>query len=193
MTFEVARLQLLLRAAPGQVRNAVNSRIIMAVATTAALPIAISSVPSAHTAFDAWLNLRPCVHVTLEASLNLLWLLLAVTLFLRWASTAKHPCRVSGSLSLLFGLALLFPVISANDDVAELELINDAMTAQSFTTVFKNDKQITASAELSATAPQPLPVAISPILALDLITAPPATISVSAPGETTGNHSPPLC
>ncbi len=50
--------------------------------------------------------------------------------------------RVSGFVSLFFVLVLLFPVVSANDDLAQFELINDAKTSQSIVVDLKSHIQI---------------------------------------------------
>ena len=178
------------------VRKVVKDRLIVSGLALAAVPLVIYSVPWTHTAVEAALDLRPWVHMTLEASLDLLWVLLTVGAFVHWAAPRgnRRRTQLSGLVSLVFVLSLLFPVISANDDLAQLDLINDAKTSQLITASLKSNKQLSGSAGLLA-----LPVAaayqLAPSLSLasEFIPEPARPASVATPGDTTGNHSPPLC
>lgn len=180
-----------------EVRNTTKDRLVIGGLMLVALPIVISSLPWAHRAFEAWLDLRRWAHVTIE-SLNLLWLFVALAAFFQWVSprikSYRNRLPLSGLVSLIFALALLFPVISANDDVAELELINDAVTSRSLATVFKSDKQLHTVAGLPDALPGTLSqFTFSVSLDSEFVAEPAFTLSVAIPGETTGNHSPPLC
>ncbi|MFI5087585.1 MAG: hypothetical protein ACHP7I_04265 [Terriglobales bacterium] len=178
------------------VRNAVKDRLIISGVALAALPLVIFSVPWTHTAVKAALDLRPWVHMTLEASLNLLWVLLTVGAFVHWAApgSSRRRTQLAGLVSLVFVVSLLFPVISANDDLAQLDLINDAKTSQLITASLKSNKQLPGSTVLlglpAAAASQ---VAPSLPLASEFIPEPAHSASVATPGDATGNHSPPLC
>lgn len=194
MSSEVGRLQPLAAAVPRTVRNAVRDRLVIGALVLAVLPIVISSVPWAHAASEAWLDLRPWAHVTLEASLNLLWLGVAVAAFLQWALPGgRRRVHVSGVISLIFALALLFPVISANDDLADLELINDAATSQAIATIVKSSKQLHTPTILRDACPEIAPqFAFSLFLAPESVAEAASALSVVTPGGATGNHSPPL-
>jgi hypothetical protein len=177
------------------VRHVVKDRVIISGAIVAALPFAVGSVPWAHTLLEASVNLRPWVHITLEASLNLLWVLLTVGAFVHWVAPggSRRRTQLSGLVSLVFVLSLLFPVISVNDDLAQLDLINDAKTSQLNTASLESNKQLPGSAGVLG-----LPVAaasqLAPSLPLasEFISEPAHPASVATPGDTTGNHSPPL-
>jgi hypothetical protein len=122
--------------------------------------------------------------------------LLTVGAFVHWAAPGSNGRRsqLSGLVSLIFVLSLLFPVISANDDLAQLVLINDAKTSQLITASLESNKQLPGSAVLlglpAALASQSVP---SLPLASEFIPEPARPASVAIPGDTTGNHSPPLC
>jgi hypothetical protein len=178
------------------VRKPVKDRLIISGLALAAVPLVIYSVPWTHTAVEAALNLRPWAHMTLEVSLNLLWVLLTVGAFVHWAApgSSRRRTQLSGLVSLVFVLSLLFPVISANDDLAQLDLINDAKTSQLITASLESNKQLPSSAGVLG-----LPVAaasqLAPFLPLasEFIPEPARPASVATPGDTTGNHSPPFC
>jgi hypothetical protein len=177
------------------VRNLVQDRLIAIGAVIAALPFLICSVPWAHKAIEDVLQLCPMAHLTLEACLNVLWALIALGAFVRWIAlrNSGRRSRLSGFISLTFVLALLFPVISANDDLAQFDLINDAKTSQSITVDLKNHIQLSNS-----------PVALRPPVASDAVLTsfsplhveliesahPPGAVIL---GDSTANHSPPLC
>ena len=180
-------------AVPRQVRRVAKDRLIIGGVLIAILPLTLSTVPWVHKAFDEWFDLLPWAHLTLEASLNLLWVLLSVIAVLRWSSPSgrRNRRRLAALVPLSFVLALLFPVISANDDLAQQALINDAMSAKSLSATFKADKQLHNCGEVSpprrSASPRPVygPAECIPQAALNQ--------SVATPGEATGNHSPPIC
>jgi len=164
-------------------RKSIKGRLTITGLVLAGLPFLIYSVV--------------CAHITFETSLNLFWALLAVGAFVYWAARVDRPrAHTSGIVGLVFILSLLFPVISANDDLAQLDLINDAKTSQAIASSIETDKQQRASV-----GPLGLPAlaAVSvhpPLLALltsEFIFAPAHAGWVATPGDTTGNHSPPLC
>lgn len=166
-------------------RNPLKDRLIITALVFAALPFVKGPV--------AW------AHVTLEASLNLLWVLLAFGAFVRWVAPGGRRYRLHppGLISLVFVLLLLFPVISANDDLVQLDLINDAHTSQCTTTSLKNDKQLTGWAGLlgSPAVPAVKVHSFLPFLPLtsDFVFEPVPAAWVAIPGNATGNHSPPIC
>jgi len=161
------------------VNNALKDRLIMTALVFAALPFVKGPV--------AW------EHVTLETFLNLLWVLLAFGAIVRWVSPDRRRCRhAPGLVSLVFVLSLLFPVISANDDLVQLDLINDAETSQCAAASFKTDKQLPGSAVV--TGPPAVPeIKINPLhpISSQFVFEPLPAVSVTIPGGTTGNHSPP--
>jgi hypothetical protein len=180
------------------VRKSVRDRLIISGVIVGTLLFANCSVAWAHAALEASLDLSPWAHMTLEASLNLLWLLLAIGALAPCVGPGGSKCRahLPGLISLVFIFSLLFPVISANDDLAQLELINDAKTSQSITTSLKSDKQLPRSAGLLGSPRAALAVQLASFLpgASESVSEPaPAAVSVATPGDTTGNHSPPLC
>lgn len=176
-------------------RKAVKDRLIISGVCVAALLFAIYSVAWAHTALEASLNLRPWAHMTLEASLNLLWLLSAICALAHWVGPEGSRCRahLPGIISLVFILSLLFPVISANDDLAQLDLINDAKTSQSITTSLRNEKQLHLAGLLDSSAALANPSACFLPVTTEFVSESARPASVATPGDTTGNHSPPLC
>lgn len=176
-------------------RNATKDRLIISGVVLAALPLTIASVPWTHKTAERLLDLYPWAHVTLEASLNMLWVVLAVGAFAHWtAPGSRLPCRSSGLISLVFVLALLFPVISADDDLARLDLINDIKTSHAITLNLESHSQPVSSAP-PLTFPALLASAfvVSLFLHFELVFEPARGLSVATPGATTGNHSPPLC
>ena len=181
--------------APRQVRRVAKDRLIIGGVLIAILPLTLSTVPWVHQAFDEWFELRPWAHLTVEASLNLLWVLLSLIAVLRWSSPSgrRNRRRLFALVTLIFVLALLFPVISANDDLAQQELINDAMTAKSLSATFKADKQPHSCGEVAAARPTASSCLVYAHGAAEFIPQAASNQSVARPGETTGNHSPPIC
>ena len=185
----------LLWSAPRQVRRAAKDRLIIGGVLIAILPLTLSTVPWVHKAFDESFELRPWAHLTLEASLNLLWVLLSLIALVRWSSpsSTRDRRRLFALVTLVFVLALLFPVISASDDVAQQELINDAMTVKSLSATFKADKQRHSCVEVAAAPPSDSACAVYAPGVAEFTPQPVSNQSVATPGETTGNHSPPIC
>ncbi len=183
-------------AAPYRVRKTIQDRLIMVALVLAALLFALCFVSWAHTTLEASLDLRPWAHMTLEAALNLLWGLLAFGAFLHRVAPGNSRCcaHAAGLVTLVFVLSLLFPVISANDDLAQLDLLNDAKTSQSIVNGLQSDKQLSVPGELlgSATVVALQSVSFSPG-DFGFVSEPDRAASVATPGNTTGNHSPPLC
>jgi hypothetical protein len=177
------------------VRKAVKDRLFITGAIVAALLFAICSVTWAHTALEASLDLSPWAHMTLEASLNVLWLLLAIGFLAHWVGSDGSRCRahLPGLISLVFILSLLFPVISANDDLAQLDLINNAKTSLSITTSLnKNGKQLHSAGLLDWSAALADPSVCFLPVTPEFVPKSVRPASVATPGDTTGNHSPPL-
>ena len=181
-------------ATPSTVHNAVQDRLITTGLVLAALPVLICSV--AWGQLDAALDLCPWAHMTLEASLNLLWLVLAVGSLAHWLAPERtRRCHhLHGLVTLVFVLSLLFPVISANDDLAQQELINDAKSSQSLVASLRTDKPLPGTVwVLNSAVPPTIHLAsYSPALA-DSVSEPSVAASVTVLGDATGNHSPPLC
>ncbi len=135
-------------------------------------------------------------HLTLEASLDLLWFLLSVGVFVHWAARGcgRRVSRLPGIVVLAFTLALLFPVISADDDLTQLDLINDAATSESITAALKSVKHLAGSTglpSLPAVSASRSDVCL-PVTS-ELVAESSRTPRVTTPGDVTGNHSPPLC
>jgi hypothetical protein len=177
------------------VRATIKDRLIVVGLVLATLLFVVGFVPSAHTTLEASLNLRPWAHMTLEASLNLLWVLLACCALVRWLGPAasRRCAHVRGLVTLVFVLSLLFPMISANDDLTQMDLLNDAKTSQSIVKL-QTDKHLTVLAGLLGL---PIVPAVQSAFFLPgdsgFISQDDHAASVTTPGNTTGNHSPPLC
>ncbi len=160
--------------------NALKDGRAIAGLVLVALPLVLCSV--------AW------AHITLETSLNLLWVSLAFGAFAQWVADRRRRAQPSGLVSLIFVLSLLFPVISANDDLAQLDLINDAKTSQSIARSLRNDKQLRGSAGLLG-SPAVLALKVPSFLPFtsEFVFEPAPAASVAIAGDATGNHSPPFC
>ena len=183
-------------AVPYAVRNTMKDRLIVAALVLAGLLFVLCFVSWAHTTLEASLDLRPWAHMTLEAALNLLWVLLAFGAFLHWVApgTTRHCAHVCGLVTLVFALSLLFPVISANDDLAQLDLLNDAKTSQSIVNGLQSGKHLPVlGGLLRAAAVVALQSASFPPGDSGFVSEPDRAASVATPGDTTGNHSPPPC
>ena len=176
-------------------RNNVQNRLIVIGAVVAALPFVICSVPWGHKAITYVLQPCPMAHLTLETCLNVLWASIVLGAFVCWIMLRSSGRRsgISGFISLTFALVLLFPVISANDDLAQFDLINDVKTSQSMAGDLKSDIQLSHSPGALA-VPVALAAALQFFFALrieliEVAHAPSALIL----GDNTGNHSPPSC
>ncbi len=177
------------------VPNAAKSGLLKIGFVAAALTFAIWSTTWLHVSIDAYLDLYPWAHVTLEAVLNALWIFLAFGALSHWLISAKSNTRVlRGFISLVFALSLFFPVISANDDFLQQELINDSNTSQSLVSSLDAKRQF---------AVQATPRNMRPMLVFQLRPVRPvafwrnpdlASRKYSAPAiRAFGNHSPPSC
>ena len=162
------------------VRYAVKSRLTIAGLVLAALPFVVSSVA--------------VMSMGLASFLNLLWFLLVIGALAHWVADNRRGCaRLPGLVVLVFVLTLLFPVISANDDLAQLDLINDAKTLQSIGSNLKTEKQLWGSAGLLG-LPAGLAVKVTSfVLTSESVFELVHVAFVAITGSATGNHSPPLC
>ncbi len=134
---------------------------------------------------------RACIGLRLETLLNLGWSALALGAGTDWCLRSRSQrARLTQLLSLTFVLALLFPVISANDDV--LLLADDTSTSQSAVISLEKDKRSTGLA-LAATVPTLVAAQLSHFLFCILASVPEflAPLGPSAGVHATGNHSPP--
>ncbi len=183
-------------AAQVQVRGNTKDRLLLGGLIIVGLPLVICSVAWAHLAFEPSLGRYSWAHMTIEASLNLLWVLLALSVVVHCMTSGpkERRGRLGGLVSLAFLLSLLFPVISANDDAAQLDLINDAKSLQSITLISEPAKQARHAAGFVVVPALPA-VQLHSVhpLAFDLIVEPAPAVNVAIPGADTGNHSPPLC
>ncbi len=129
---------------------------------------------------------------SLEVVLNLVWLVLVLASFGAWGCRRPAPRpRHLELVTLVFVFALLFPVISPSDDLAQ-PLDDDACTSQLVISGLKAEKHTPAAVGLPESA---LPVlSFVPMLARSIeIAVPPAMRSFPAAiGHASGNHSPPL-
>ena len=165
-----------------KVQNAGKDRLAITGLVLAVLPLVICSVAGAY--------------VTLEAFLNFLWVLLAFGAFVHWVAPGERRRRVhpSGLVGLVFVLSLLFPVISANDDLAQLDLINDAKTSLSIVSKLKSEKQLPGSDRPpDSLAAVTFQLASSLPLTSEFVSEPIHAAYVEILGDVTGNRSPPLC
>lgn len=129
--------------------------------------------------------------VTLGQSLDLLWLLLTVSAVIHCLQQrAARASRAPQLLSLALVLALVFPVISLDDERAQEELPRELQTLLSAPA-----KQKQVQVHVAAHAPS---VAVVPQFTvwLDASTEPVAPVLPitrhSAWRQSSGNHSPPL-
>lgn len=173
-----------------------TDRLIFGASILLALPVVIYSTPWAHTAVETALDMLPWAHFTAEASLNLSWILLALAAFIHWKTPNGRQRRANlpAAVNLVFVLVLLFPAISASDDVAQPVLNNDASSSQLIVASLENDRHVQSTAGF---AWLPCDRSISIVLSLrptsDSVYEPAHRADVATPGETTGNHSPPFC
>ncbi len=133
--------------------------------------------------------LRP----SLELLLNLLWFSLAVASFTAWVSR-RNPdggSRRLELLSLVFVFALLFPVISPSDDLAQ-PLDDDACTTQVLISGLKAEKHLAAPLHRPQSALLALPFLPTLARSPEAVAGPAVKSLPSVVGQATGNHSPPL-
>lgn len=176
-------------------RSAPQNRFFSAGLVLAALLLVIYSVPWTHESFEAALRLCPSAHITVEASLNLLWMTFAACVFIHWGLRGIRRPRAGAweLVSVAFVLVLLFPIISASDDFAQFELIDDNSGTQLSTLKVQNDKHVTVPAEGAALTVRPVQSDSAHSSPSEVITEPTKPASVTKLGGTTGNHSPPVC
>lgn len=174
-------------------RIAVKDRLLLGALLIAIVLVVVGSVPWSHHALEQLLDLHPGAHITLEASLNVLWLLLAVGAFSAWTARNERRRRYAhGFVHLIFVFCLLFPVISADDDLAQLDLINDVHLSRSIVADLDHHKHPPSSALQHACPVAPHHGDVSPLLAFGFAPATAPAAAVAAPGGATGNHSPPI-
>ncbi len=133
--------------------------------------------------------LRP----SLEVGLNLLWFGLALGSFTAWIGRCNprgRPRRLE-LLSLAFVFALLFPVISPSDDLAQ-PLDDDACTTQIMISGLKAEKHFAAPVRPSQTATPAVLLFPTLLRNADIVTLPAVRPLPNAVSHATGNHSPPL-
>ena len=132
---------------------------------------------------------------SLEAILNGLWAALALGALAAW-TLGERPRRYGRTLelvSLVFILALLFPIISPNDDYALQVFAEDVSNTQSVAIVLKSDHA------QPSTMQAPVPAAVAPgsfpalTLGLRELVSDAAVAAVLPRlRHARGNHSPPL-
>jgi hypothetical protein len=173
----------------------VTRRLIVGASIVAALPFAICSVTWAHAILDASLSQHPWVHITLEAFLNVLWLSLALGTLVYWLTggSTRSPSNRTGLVSLIFVIALLFPVVSASDDIAEMALINDAATSQSIIANLEHGTQLIGAVDGPGCLMTPTPELSSCFsVSFELFSETSFAAGAETPRHATGNHSPPF-
>lgn len=155
--------------------------IVIAAMAVLALPVSTCAVPT---------------RSPLEALLNLTWLLLVIGVFANWVwRSGNRGCvRATELLSLVFVLALLFPIFSTSDDQARLDVANDASTSQSVITTLKAEKQTSPSLSLGKSPMPASVVAFRPLAcSRDEVVLAPTVLPTAPANHETGNHSPPFC
>ena len=135
-----------------------------------------------------------CVLAAARASLwdtlDIVWFLLAYGAFAHWALCSRETRRpLPELLSLGLLMVLLFPVISADDDLLVFRVPNEK---QSTISAPEEQKQAAAVARLYSS-----PAVISSLFpawfaTVDLVAEPPTAFPAAPAGHATGNHSPPL-
>ena len=122
-------------------------------------------------------------------ALNCIWALLSLWMFIHWlwrSSAGKSAGRL-GLCGLVCTLALLFPVISANDDLLQREFWNAPVSP-----VLKSLLKATTSCERGTAAVRTGRCALRLSRAVcSFITADPATFIPSLSRGATGDRSPP--
>jgi hypothetical protein len=132
--------------------------------------------------------LRP----SLEETLNVFWLGLATGSFIAWICRrdAASRSRTLGLLALVSVFALLFPVISPTDDLAQ-PLDNDACTTQLVLSGIKAEKHVAAGAGVPAAVVFQPSILPTQQRRAEIVTFSSARSLSNAIRFATGNHSPP--
>jgi hypothetical protein len=175
--------------------DAVKRRLLVMIGVSLALlPLTVFSISSAHEYIDDALRCFPLVHVILEAFLNFLWAVVGIASFAHLLSLyrSKIHTRQQISVSLIFVMALLFHVISADDELSE-SLINDAANSQSISSTLKCGHERTQRSYLYCElATQPIDKSAPCIPRVsDLVLESNTPETIEAPRNASGNHSPP--
>ena len=129
---------------------------------------------------------------SLEAVLNLLWLGLALGSFTAWIRRPS-PAPRSRSLELLAlvaAFALLFPVISPADDLAQ-PFENDACTTQLVVSGLRAEKHLAAAAGLTASVVPPFAFLPAQQRRVESVSICATKLLPSVSQHASGNHSPP--
>ncbi len=137
-------------------------------------------------------GMMAAAHASLGDSLDLLWLLLTAGVFAHWI-LRRVPGRQPGIrelFSLTLALALLFPVISADDDLLLFDLPSDVQCM--FSTPEK-EKHGAVLAKLHSPAVMTIPFVPTRLHPLELVPRTGAVATLVLSSHTTGNHSPPFC
>lgn len=135
--------------------------------------------------------LMAAAHASLGDSLDLLWLLLTAGVFAHWI-LRRRPDNQPGIrelLSLTIALALLFPVISADDDLFLFELPSDT---QCLFSAPEKEKRAAVVAKLHLPAVMPTMFFSILLRTLELVPGPGGMATLALSSHATGNHSPPL-
>ncbi len=136
--------------------------------------------------------LMSAAHASLGDSLDLLWILLTGGVFAHWI-LRRRPGSQPGTrelLSLTLALALLFPVISADDDLFLFDLPSDA---QCLFAGPEKEKHAAVAAKPHMPAAITAPYVPTLLYSLDLVPESGRVATLVLSSHATGNHSPPLC
>ncbi len=177
------------------VRRVVRERLTISGMVLAFVVSTVCFVPWIRIIFGEY-EARSWACITPEGSLNLVWLTLAAGALTPCITPTRGKRVVNAStvVSVMFILVLLFPVMSASDDLAQWDLINDVGDSQGIAAVVKNDRQISTDAR-SPSLPAVLwsysAHFLSPVF--EVVSEPARPASLVTPSTATGNHSPPFC
>ncbi len=161
-----------------------NDRERLFISSVLLLPVPVLALP----------NLLPG-HLGLEPRLNVLWALLAVGALGHWMYRRGSTCRLHPPelVGLIFVLSLLFPVISANDDLLQQEAIHETPASQCLVAGLNTERQLSSSpssrvVSLALAAPQFSPLLFNFERVAEIAPPPHDAPAIRA----SGNHSPPL-
>ncbi len=153
------------------------------------LPVPVFALP----------NLLPG-HLGFEPRLNVLWTLLAAGTLGHWMYRRMYrrgsTCRLHlpELVGLIFVLSLLFPVISANDDLLQQEAINETPASQCVVAGADTERQLSSASSSRVFSPALVAPQFSLLLFRFEQVAEIAPAPHDAPASrASGNHSPPSC
>ncbi len=159
-----------------------NERLIISSALL--LPVPVLALP----------NLLPG-RFGLEPRLNVLWALLAMGALAHWwYRRCRSHFHFPELVGLIFILSLLFPVISANDDLLRQQATDESSMSQYLAAGLETEKHLAVAASSRSFSPALVAPQFSPVLLGFEFVAEIFPVPHDAPAiRASGNHSPPFC